>query len=151
MRYSLLFAPMMLIAASHAAAQSAGSIQFPAGFAPGQAPCVAQTDGSCTAVSSSNPLPSGGKQENFPLVAANTPSVQQQVYGGDYVLSQNCTAYGTLSLQVLAPDGATFQSLLNKTSADSSGGTGISLGSNAVVRATVTGTTGCNATLSRVP
>lgn len=41
-----------------ASAQSAGSsVQFPAGYATGQSPCVKQADGSCLPVSATTPLP----------------------------------------------------------------------------------------------
>lgn len=40
-----------------ATAQTGSSVQFPAGWAPGQSPCVKQGDGTCVPVSASNPLP----------------------------------------------------------------------------------------------
>lgn len=44
--------------ATSAAAQSTGSsVQFPSGWAPGQAPCVRQANGSCVPVSADAPLP----------------------------------------------------------------------------------------------
>lgn len=94
---------------------------------------------------------SGSQQESYQLVAANVPSAAVTVYGGNYILSQTCTAYGTLTLQVRGPDGTTYQTVTSKTSSDTTGGTAIALGSFATVRATVTGTTGCNAILARVP
>ncbi|HEX8420905.1 MAG TPA: hypothetical protein VF638_12940 [Sphingomonas sp.] len=92
-----------------------------------------------------------GRREAFQLVAANTPSAAVVVFGGDYIISQTCASYGTLNLQVLGPDGATYQTLIAKTSSDTAGGTGLVLGSYSNVRVTVTGTTGCNAILARVP
>ena len=93
----------------------------------------------------------GAVRESFALVAANIPSAQATVYGGDYIFSQACSAYGTLTLQVLGPDGTTWVTVISKTASDANGGTGLSLGSFAKVRVTVTGTTGCNALLARVP
>lgn len=90
-------------------------------------------------------------QESFQLVAANTPASPVSVFGGDYILSQTCGGYGTLTLQARGPDGSTWQTLLTKTASDTTSGTGLALGSYAVVRITVTGTTSCNAILSRVP
>ena len=129
----------------------AQTVTLPSGNAPGYAIGYGTSGGPYVAVDSANPLPVGGKQEGFALVAANTPSVAQTVYGGDYILAQACGAYGTVALQVRGPDGATFQTIVSKTAADAPGGTGVALGSAAVVQATVSGTTGCNVTLSRVP
>lgn len=42
-----------------AAAQTASSIQAPAGYAPMQAPCVRQADGTCVPVSTTAPMPTG--------------------------------------------------------------------------------------------
>jgi hypothetical protein len=95
--------------------------------------------------------PALAQQEAWRLVSANTPIAEQPVYGGNYILSQTCTAYGTLTLQVLGPDGVTYLPLATKTSSDTGSGTAIALGTRAVVRVTVTGTTGCNALLARVP
>jgi hypothetical protein len=92
-----------------------------------------------------------GTQESFQLVAANVPSAPATVYGGDYILSQTCTTYGTLNVQVLGPDGATWQTVLSKTASDTAGGSGFALGSYAQIRMTVSGTSGCNALVARVP
>jgi hypothetical protein len=144
-----------LVAASISAtapAQSTGSsVIFPSGWAPGQSPCVKQSDGTCAPVSATTPLPIASKQESFRLVSANTPSAAATVFGGDYILSQTCAAYGTLNLQVLGPDGAVYATVLTKTASDAGGGTSVALGSYAMVRVTVTGTTTCNAILARVP
>lgn len=90
-------------------------------------------------------------QESFQLASANAASAAVTAYGGDYILSQACTGYGTVALQVRGPDGATWLPLVTKTAADTNGGTGIALGSYAVVRVSLMGTAGCNAILSRVP
>jgi hypothetical protein len=103
---------------------------------------------------SSTPLVTAGKQESVSLAAANTAASPATVYGGSYVFSQACTGYnsGSLVLQYLGPDGASWITMSSKTASDSSGGTLISLGSSAVVRVTLpSGSTACNATLARVP
>ena len=99
------------------------------------------------------PCPAFGAavRESFPLVAVNTPSPAATVFGGDYILSQTCASYGTLALQILGPDGTTWLTLLTKTASDNGNGTGLSLGSFAQVRVTVSGTAGCNSILARVP
>lgn len=92
-----------------------------------------------------------GAQETLSLVTTNTPAAQQTVLGGTYIFNQQASVYGTVTLQVLGPDGATWQTVLSKTASDTTGGSSVALGSNAVVRSTVAGTTGAVATLSRVP
>ena len=86
-----------------------------------------------------------------PVVAANVPSAAITAFGGTYILGQICTAYGTLAVRVLGPDGTTQETITTKTAPDTTGGTTLSLGAGAVLSVTVTGTTGCSATLSRVP
>ncbi len=100
-----------------------------------------------------NPLAvaTNGKQETFALVTANAPATAATTYGGSYVVSQSCATYGTVTVRYRGPDGATMLTMLTKTSADSTGGTLVSLASSAIVDATVSGTTGCNVTLARVP
>lgn len=134
-------------------AQSAKSVAAPAGFAPLQAPCSVQSDGSCAPLGPANPLPvaTNGKQETYNLVAANAASAPQAVYGGAYVFSQVCTGYGSVTLRYRGPDGSTMLTLISKTSADSAGGALVTLASATVVDAAIAGTTGCNVTLSRVP
>ena len=136
---------------SVALAQTGTSVQFPAGWAPGTAVCVKQGDGSCSPVSATTPLPTGGVRESFKLIAANVPSAAATVFGGDYILSQVCGGYGTLNVQALGPDGSTWQTIITKTASDTAGGTGFALGSYAQIRVTVTGTTACNAIVARVP
>lgn len=103
-------------------------------------------------VAQDSPLPVGGKKESFQLAAANVAAAQVTVYGGDYIFAQLATGYGTIKLQVLGPDGATWLDLVSKTASDASGaGTGIALPNDAQVRATLTGTTLASATLRRVP
>ena len=131
--------------------QSAPFAYVQNGNAPIRAPCVVQADLTCAAVSSTYPMPTAAKQESVTLIAANTPASAATVYGGNYAFSQTCSAYGTLTLRYRGPDGATMLTLVSKTASDSTGATLVQLGSNAVVDATVSGTTGCNATLSRVP
>lgn len=133
-----------------APAQDATSVRAPAGYAPLQAPCVRQDDGGCLAVSKVAPLPTGVR-ESVQLVAGNTTAAAVTLFGGDYILTQTCTGYGTLTVQARGPDGTAWLTLVTRTASDTGSGTGIALGSYAVVRATVTGTSGCNAVLARVP
>lgn len=109
-----------------------------------------------TRVSDANPLPvipAGQTRETLTLVTNNNVAAAQTAYGGDYIFSVSGTGAFSVQLQVLGPDGTTYQNLgAAKTASDTNGGTGVGLGSNAVVRATVTGTpTGLYATLSRIP
>lgn len=93
------------------------------------------------------------KQENVALATANAASGVQAVYGGGYVFNQTCTGYngGALNLRYRGPDGSTMIVMLGKVASDTSGGTLISLGSNAVVDVALpSGSTGCNANLARV-
>lgn len=92
-----------------------------------------------------------GKQEAFPLIAANVPSAPATVFGGNYILEQTCTAYGTVTIQRLGPDGTTYLTIASYTASDTMGGHALAFGSLAKVRMTVSGTTGCNALLARVP
>lgn len=55
MRMILLLA--MLLAAPAVAQSTGSSVIFPSGWAPGQAPCIKQADGTCVPVSASTPLP----------------------------------------------------------------------------------------------
>jgi hypothetical protein len=102
-----------------------------------------------------NPLLVGGRQETLNLITNNVVQPPQQAYGGDYVWSVQGTFGGaSVQLQSLGPDGATYQNIgAAKTAPDTNGGTGVGLGSNATVRATVTGGTpsGIYASLSRLP
>lgn len=102
----------------------------------------------------------GGVRENLTLAsnvsaAGNYPVIADTVYGGDYVFSVSASAWNGASaqLQALGPDGTTYQNIgAAKTASDTTGGTGIGLGSNARVRVAVTGApTGFYATLSRLP
>ncbi|WP_420143851.1 hypothetical protein [Sphingobium sp.] len=130
---------------------SAQVVTLPSGSASGQAIGYGSIDGPFVAVDPSHPLPVAGLQEKFALVTANNPAAATMLYGGDYIFAQSCSAYGTVALEVRGPDGVTFQPIVSRTASDSSGGTGVALGAQAVVRATVAGTTACNVTLSRVP
>jgi hypothetical protein len=93
----------------------------------------------------------GAVRESFTLVTANVPSAPVTVFGGNYIFSQTCTTYGTLTLQARKADGTTYKTILTKTADDAGTDTGLSLGSFAVVRVTVAGTAGCSALLARVP
>lgn len=119
----------------------------PAGFAPEQA-CVAWSGGSSGAGAL---IPCGSPQEGFQLASGNVASPAATVFGGDYILDQVCSAYGSLQLQRLGPDGATWITSLTKTAADGAAPTGITIGGKAQVRVVLSGTAGCAATLTRVP
>ncbi len=126
-------------------------VNLPARAAPGVAVGYGATGSAYTPVDGEHPMPVGGKQEAFALLVANQPSIAATVYGGDYVFAQACGGYGTVTLRVRGPDGATMQPILTRAAIDPDGGTGVTLGSGAVVDAVISGATGCNATLSRVP
>jgi len=97
----------------------------------------------------------GSKQETLTLISNNVAAAAQSAYGGDYVFSVQGTFGGaSVQLQALGPDGATYMNIgAAKTAPDTTGGTGVGIGSNATVRATITGGTpsGLYATLSRLP
>lgn len=103
------------------------------------------------AIDITNPLPVSGRQELLTLITANAPAAPVAVYGGTYVYSQGCTAYGSLTLRYRGPDGVTMITMVTKTASDNAGGTLLSLGTNAIVDVAISGTTGCNATLARIP
>lgn len=95
-----------------------------------------------------SPMTTAGRQERAQLVTANVPAGAQAVYGGNYLFDQACSAYGTITLRTRGADGATMVTVLSRSAGDM---TMVALGSGATVDATVSGTTGCNAALSRVP
>lgn len=134
-----------------AAAQTYPKIIAPSTIVPPSGMAYSDDTGTTQIVSPTKPLPTGGVREAFQLVSANTPITSATVYGGDYILAQTCSSYGTVTLQVRGPDASTWLTLVTKTAADTGSGTGIALGSYAVVRVTVSATTGCFASLSRVP
>lgn len=144
--------PIALVFAAPASAP-AQDVSLPAPYVPGTAIGFGSRGTPWTAVDPAHPLPVAPmpRQETVPLVTANAAAAPAGVIGGDYVFAQTCTGYGSLSLQALGPDGATYQTLLTRTAADTAGGTGIALGSGAIVRVATFGTAGCNAVLSRVP
>lgn len=87
---------------------------------------------------------------SVPLAAANTALPAVPLSGGTYVLTQLCTAYGSVALRYRAPDGVTMVTLLTRVAPDAAG-TVVQFGSGAIVDVLLTGATGCNATLSRIP
>lgn len=96
-------------------------------------------------------VPTGaGRQEVVQLVANNTAAPAAPMFGGKYIMTQACTAYGSVTLRYRGPDGTTMVALATKTAAEA-GGTTVELGSKQVVDVALTGTTGCNVTLARVP
>jgi len=132
----------------------AQTVVLPSGNAPGASIGFGEVNGQFTAVTGSTPLPISGKQESFALATANSASAAATVYGGAYIFNQSCTTYnsGSLTFRYRGPDGVTLMTLVSKSATDSGGGTLVSLGSSTVVDVTLpSGSTGCNATLSRVP
>jgi hypothetical protein len=127
-------------------------VTLPAGSAPSAAIGFGTLGGSFTSVDPAHPLPvTRSPQESVALASANVAASPATLYGGDYIAAQTCSGYGTIAWQVRGPDGATYQTILSRTMPDTAGGAEIKLGSNAVVRVVLTGTTGCNALLTRVP
>ena len=129
----------------------AQSIQLPGEFAPGTSMGFGARGTTWTPVTSSTPLPTAAKQEAYTLVSANEPTAPVTVYGGHYVVTQSCASYGTVTLRYRGPDGATMTPLISRTSADFAGGTLVAIGSNAIVDATLSNTTGCNVQIARLP
>lgn len=135
-----------------APAMAQTKVQTPGGTAPGVSVGFGPKDGAWTAVSTATPLPVAGRQESFALATGNAASAAVTVYGGDYVFAQMATGYGTIKLQLLGPDGATWLDLVSKTASDATGaGTGLAIPNASQVRVTLTGTSGAYATLKRVP
>ena len=91
-----------------------------------------------------------GRQELVQLATNNTAAPAVALFGGTYILTQACTAYGSVVLRYRGPDGATMVALLTRT-APEAGGTTVQLGSKQLVDVALTSTTGCNVTLARVP
>lgn len=129
----------------------AQSVRLPGNFAPGASIGYGAADDNWTAVTEATPLPTAPKQESYVLVSANASTGPATLYGGTYVVTQGCAGYGTVTLRYRGPDGATMLPLLSRTASDSSGGTVVALGSNAMVDATLVGTTGCNVQIARLP
>jgi hypothetical protein len=95
--------------------------------------------------------PSFSRREVFLLASANVASAAVNVYGGTYLLNQVCGGYGTVQFQSLGPDGVTYQTVASYTSASTTGGLAVQMGSFQTVRVVLSGTTACNIKLSRVP
>lgn len=146
-----LLVAVVAMLATPATAQVAKDVRAPGGFAPMQAPCVRQTSGACEPVSASAPMPVTSRAETFTLANNNTIAPAVALWGGNYVLAQACTTYGTVTFRYRASDGVTMVTMVSKTSADSAGGTFLSFGANAIIDVTLSGTAGCNVTLSRIP
>ncbi|WP_294278299.1 hypothetical protein [uncultured Sphingomonas sp.] len=154
-RWAVVTAMILTWAVPGAAQTMGSSVQFPGGYAPGSAPCVRQSDGSCVPVGPAAPLPVAAKQENLTLAVANSAAPAQTVYGGTYIFGQACGSYngGTLALRYRGPDGVTMLTLLTRGSSDAAGGAAsVTLGSQAIIDVVLpTGSTECVATLARVP
>lgn len=140
-----------LALATCAGTAAAQTVTLPSGAAPGQAIGFGALSGPFTPVDPNHPLPVAGRAEGFALAAANSAAAAVSVSGGDYILAQQCAAYGTVTLRGRGPDGASMVPLLTLSAADTGGGSGVTLGAGAVVDLVLSGTTGCNATLTRVP
>lgn len=126
----------------------------PDGWARPTAPCVYDpVTKLCTLSTASAPLPvlTINRTEAFQLATANTATAPVTLIGGAYVFTQTCSGYGSVTLRYRGPDGATMTSMLSKTAADTAGGTIASFGNGAIVDVALSGTTGCNVTLARIP
>ncbi|BCI72747.1 hypothetical protein SUS17_1448 [Sphingomonas sp. S17] len=139
---------LSLVAGPAAMAQQ---VAAPAGYAPLTAPCTTQPDGRCAALSGDTPMPVATRAERLVLVGNNVAVAPVTALGGLYVLNQSCNGYGTVTLRYLGADGITMLPLLTRTASDTGGGTNIYLGAGAVVDINLSGTSGCNANLARVP
>lgn len=145
-KIGLVFA--LLLMPSYLLAQK---VEAPGGYAPLTAPCSVQDDGVCRPLSATAPLPIKAPSERLALVSGNIAAGAFTVTGGRYILSQSCAGYGSLTLRYLAADGTTMLPLVAKAASDVTVGTSLFLANAAVVDAAISGTTGCNAILSRVP
>lgn len=130
--------------------QSLPQIVAPSNIVPPAGVAFTGSDGKTYIAAPATPLPVAGKQESAALVNANAPAAAVTLYGGSYVLNQLCATYGSVTLRYRAADGVTMTPLVTKIAADAVV-TVLQFGSGAVVDATVTGTAGCNVTLSRIP
>lgn len=78
---------LLVVSAWPAHAQNATSVQAPAGFAPMQAPCVKQVDGTCVPVSAANPMPvtggAGGGSAPSATNGSAAPATVSPVAGSD--------------------------------------------------------------------
>lgn len=151
LRWAGAIALACLLAAPAVGQTTYPKIIAPSTIVPPQGVAFADTDGSTKIASPATPLPVAGRQEMVTLATANTAAPAATLYGGTYILNQACSAYGSVTLRYRSPDGATMLPLTTKSAPDSGGGSTIQFGSAQVVDVTLTGTTGCNVTLSRVP
>ncbi|MGW8141852.1 hypothetical protein [Sphingomonas zeae] len=131
-------------------AQSLPQIVPPSNIIPPAGVAFIGADGKSYIAAPATPLPVAGKQETVALASANTAVPAVALYGGTYILNQSCGAYGTVALRYRAADGSTMVTLLTRSVADVAG-TAVQFGSGQVVDVALTGTTGCNVTLSRMP
>jgi hypothetical protein len=132
------------------AAQTYPKIIAPSTIVPPSGVAFTDIDGSTKVASPTSPLPIAERQESVVLATANTSIAPATLYGGTYVLTQACTAYGSVALRYRAPDG-TMLTLATKIVGDSGGGSTFQFGTAQIVDVLLTGTTGCNVTLSRIP
>jgi hypothetical protein len=141
---------MAVALAGPVTAQSYPSIGAPGSLVPLSGQAFTDGAGKTRGVTPSTPLPVAGKQESFALATANAAAPPSTLYGGTYMMTQGCTAYGQVALRYLAADGSTMTTMLTKTAAET-GGTAVQFGTGAIVDVALSGTTGCNVTLARIP
>ena len=141
----------VLLSLAAGPAAVAQQVAAPAGYAPLTAPCTTQPDGRCAVLSGDTPMPVATRAERLVLVGNNVAAAPVTALGGLYVLNQSCNGYGTVTLRYLGADGITMLPLLTRTASDTGGGTNIYLGAGTVVDINLSGTSGCNANLARVP
>lgn len=142
------------IALACSPAPSAGQVRLPpvkdwyGSTIPGGATALVDKDGK--QIDLINPLPVSGRQETAALATGNIAAPAATLYGGTYILTQACTAYGSVALRYRAPDGVMVP-LATKIVPDSGGGSVFQFGTSQIVDVLLTGTTGCNVILSRIP
>jgi hypothetical protein len=96
---ALRFAVALVLACAPGLAigQTASSVMYPAGWAPGMSPCVKQVDGTCLPVSAANPMPvtGGGGGGSTPTGTAGTPNASvvsvQGIGGGTAIAVSNAS------------------------------------------------------------
>ncbi len=147
----LLYLALALLGPPGIAAAQTKPVAAPGGFVPQSSLAFGAPGSPATSVTPATPLPVAGRAEAFRLATANVPSSAATLFGGNYVFTQGCSTYGTVTLRYLGPDGVTMVTTLTRNAADSGGGTMVTVGASAIVDVTLAGTTGCNVTLARIP
>jgi hypothetical protein len=95
---------LALAAASPALAQSGSSVVFPMGYAPGESPCVKQSNGTCVPVDAANPMPTA-RQDGTPVTVTPASSLNAVLFTADTL------TYGGVGFQLTGTlsGTATFQ------------------------------------------